>query len=219
MRKQGYSLVVFDWEGTLGDTVGQTLIRLANEVEQPMSSADVGAHDYLIRYLSQSVRACFPHWSDEQIEHFCDMKLSAHKVSSADASLFPDAKRLLMSLKRAGLDLAIATNKGQQSLQCALQRAGIQDLITVTRSAGQTQPKPCPQMLEEILIELAYTADDALMVGDSVSDMEMARQIGMVCVGIDFYHQNTAALLTAGAEEVFDNYQDLANYLNLPIDN
>jgi phosphoglycolate phosphatase len=70
-------------------------------------------------------------------------------------------------------------------------------------------------MLEEILSECFVTVDQAVMVGDSVSDVEMARQIGMDVVGFDFYHQNTADLLSAGALKVFDNYQDLGQFLKL----
>ena len=54
------------------------------------------------------------------------------------------------------------------------------------------------------------------MVGDSVTDMEMARRIGVDGIGVDFYHQQEAALRAAGALEVFDNYKCLIDYLQLP---
>ena len=70
-------------------------------------------------------------------------------------------------------------------------------------------------MLEEILQEFAMPVHDALMVGDSVTDIEMAINIGMDAVGVNFYHLDPELLLAAGAMRVFDDYQLLADYLHL----
>ena len=51
------------------------------------------------------------------------------------------------------------------------------------------------------------------MIGDSVADIEMASRAGVDAIGIDFYHQQKAALLEAGALAVFDNYTELTRYL------
>jgi len=65
--------------------------------------------------------------------------------------LIPGAKAFIEKLIAAKIDIAIATNKGQHSLQRALQATELDKLFKVTRSAGQTPAKPCPQMLEEIM--------------------------------------------------------------------
>ena len=45
------------------------------------------------------------------------------------------------------------TPRYAQSLQNALQRSALLPYFRITRAAGQTPPKPCPQMLDEILTE------------------------------------------------------------------
>lgn len=112
--------------------------------------------------------------------------------------------------------MAIASNKGQHSLARALQITGLDKFFTITRSAGQVPAKPCPQMLEEIMDELGHDPSTTLMVGDSSLDMEMAKNCSVTAVGVDFYHQNEANLKAAGAIAVFDDYQLLAQFLNLP---
>ena len=215
-KRDQYDLIVFDWEGTLGDTVGQSLCRIASEAGRYVLGTDETPEEIFHRNLLQAARGFFPSWSNEQIERFSLSKIPCGGSQSPEACLLPGAKAIVEHVSTAGIHLAIASNKGLQSLQSALQRTGLQPFFTVIRAAGQTPPKPCPQMLLEILDEFLLKPENALMIGDSVSDIEMAKQIGMDAVGFDFYHQNTAELREAGALVVFDNYQDVAKFLNLP---
>ena len=69
--------------------------------------------------------------------------------------------------------------------------------------------------IQEIIEEVGGTAATTLMIGDSPTDMEMAKYVQVTSVGVDFYHQQTAELKAAGAVAVFDDYTQLADYLNL----
>lgn len=214
-----YNLIIFDWEGTLGDTIGQALYRIAVEASKGVFGSDAIIKETFRLNLLHAAKGFFPSWSNEQLEQFCLRKSVSSEVEPSDLYLIPGAKTLVERLNQADINLAIASNKGQQSLQNALQRSALLPFFRITRAAGQTPPKPCPQMLDEILTEFMLTPADALMIGDSVSDIEMARLIGMDSVGFDYYHQNTQALLAEGALFVFDNYQDVAQFLNLPNSN
>jgi phosphoglycolate phosphatase len=101
-------------------------------------------------------------------------------------------------------------------LQRALQTTGLSHFFTFTRSAGQVPAKPCPQMLEEIIAYWAVEPQATLMIGDSISDIEMAQCVGVDALGVDFYHQQADDLLCAGAIAVFDDYQKIGHYLELP---
>lgn len=213
-----YRLVVFDWEGTLGDTLGQIINSVAREarrlqfgeLDEQLARQSVGLG------LVNAVKKAFPHLNDQEHE---ELLLAIHHALAArptEVYLIPGAREIVERLHHAGIDLAIASNKGHQSLQRVLQACGLDRLFPVTRSAGQAPPKPCPQMLEEILTAYNVKPEDALMVGDSISDIDMAKSIGVDAVGVDFYHQQEVALRAAGALNVFDDYQQFADYLHLP---
>lgn len=215
-----YRLVIFDWEGTLGDTLGQILNNVAVEARR-LNFGEMDEH--LVRQsvdlgLVKAVKKVFPHLSAQQHQELMQAVQQSLVSRHTDVYLIPGARQIVERLQQNGVNLAIATNKGQQSLLRALQFSGLEQLITVTRSAGQVPPKPCPQMLEEILAIFDLTPAQALMVGDSVTDIEMARSIGMDAVGVDFYHQQRDALLAAGALDVFDDYQLFADFMQLPGD-
>ena len=52
-------------------------------------------------------------------------------------------------------------------------------------------------------------------VNVTLADMEMATNIHMDAIGVDFYHQKEIALRAAGANAVFNDYQHVAHYLQL----
>ncbi len=212
-----YRLVIFDWEGTLGDILGQILNSVSKEakrlqfgeLDEQLARQSVGLG------LVLALRKAFPHLNEEQQEQ---LLLAVHQslvTRTNEVYLIPGAREIAERLQKAGIELGIASNKGQQSLQRVLQASKLDKLFKVTRSAGQAPAKPCPKMLEEIMTEYDVSEEETLMVGDSVSDIEMAKSIGVDAVGVDFYHQQEAALLEAGALAVFDNYERFAGYLQL----
>lgn len=213
-----YRLVVFDWEGTLGDTLGQIFHTVAMEArrlgfgeineELARQAVDLG--------LVKALKKIFPHLNEEEQESLVGAVQNSLISKTTEIFLIPGAKEFVEKLVNRGIEVAIATNKGQQSLNRALILSRLDVFFKTTRSAGQTPAKPCPQMLEEILDECQVSSQDALMIGDSVTDIEMAKSIGVDAIGLDFYHQQRAALTAAGALKVFDDYDNLSLYLQLP---
>ncbi|MFT4058871.1 MAG: HAD-IA family hydrolase [Legionella sp.] len=212
-----YDLVVFDWEGTIADTLGAVFHTVAIEAEAlGFGTFDFNeARNYVDLGLVKALKKAYPNLSDTQHEQLIRAVQHSMAIHASEIWLIPGTREFIQKLHDANITMAIATNKGQQSLARALQISGLDKFITVTRSAGQTAAKPCPQMLEEIIAAVASKASTTLMIGDSITDMEMAKNIHVTAIGVDFYHQQGAALKMAGAAAVFDDYQLLADYLNL----
>lgn len=216
--KRHYDLVVFDWEGTLAeDSLGSIVDVLAKEALRfHLGEFDkCQARRYIALGLVGAIKQIFPNLSMHQYESFLVAVQESLSIASTTICLVDGAKSAVQKIYDSGIKIAIATNKGHVSLQRALQYSGLDDLFKVTRSASQVPAKPCPQMLEEIISEVESVTTRTLMVGDSVTDIEMAVSIGVDSIGMDFYHEQRAELLSQGAVHVFNNYQQLLDYLNL----
>lgn len=213
-----YQLVVFDWEGTISDTLGLILHTVTSEAHRLGFGAidPYVARKYVDLGLVQALRKTFPDLSAQQHEQLLQAVHAAMTSRPTEVCLIPGAREFIRQVHDAKIDIAIATNKGQHSLQRALQATGLDTLFKVTRSAGQTAAKPSPEMLEEIMEEFGIAPSSTLMIGDTGTDMEMAKSINVTAIGVDFYHQQEAALKAAGAVAVFDDYQLLADFLRLP---
>ncbi|WP_367606498.1 HAD family hydrolase [Legionella sp. W05-934-2] len=217
MNKLAYQLIVFDWEGTLSDTLGQVFELISDEANtRGLEPPDWNQLRDSIQYGPNiALRKIFPNLSEEELFQFLNILQKKLAKSSEQAYLLPGAFEFIQLLHNLGFDLAVASNKGEQSLVKSIKLAGLDPYIQVFRSSGQTAPKPHPEMLEQILSIFQCPAERCLMVGDSETDVEMAQQLNVPAVGMDFYHQNQASLEKAGAVVVVDNFDDLAKFIGI----
>lgn len=213
-----YRLVVFDWEGTIADSLGQVLhIVLEEAAKLGLGPMDLhSAKNYVELDLASALRKCFSHASTGKQEQLIKAVEQSIVSQPTEVFLVPGVLDFIKRLQQANISLAIATNKGQYSLTRALQTTHLDSIFRVTRCAGQVPAKPYPQMLSEIMDEMSTDAFHTLMIGDSSVDMEMAKELGVDAIGVDLYNQNELSLKAAGALEVFNDYKQLACFLELP---
>lgn len=212
-----FDLVVFDWEGTIADTLGAVLHLVAEEAKLLGfgSLNEVEAKKYVGLGLTKALKKAYPNLSSKEHDQLLQAVHLALHTRSTELYLIPGVEQFIHQLQDAKINMAIATNKGQHSLARALEVTGLNQLIKVTRSAGQVAAKPNPQMLKEIMAVFQAHSSTTLMIGDSITDIEMAKNVQVKAIGLDVYHQQGNALKMAGAEAVFDDYGALARYLNL----
>lgn len=211
-----YQLVVFDWEGTITEnSLGYMVVAMAIAAERlHLPSFDLAyARQVITLGPAAAVKKLYPGASlHEQEDLFNETQKTTQDISST-VQLLPGVKQTIQWLHTEGMHLAIATNKSTQGLARVLRLSGIGDYIHVTRSATEAPPKPCPQMLEEIMSEFSLAAQETLMVGDSSSDMEMAATLGVDAIGMDFFQTDEQGLRAAGALAVFHDYEQLTQYI------
>ena len=214
---QRYELVVFDWEGTLVDPMGHVIHVLTEQSRLLGLSLE---DESLVRAsitlgLDKAIKKIFPRVTFRYHEQLLLSIQHALNTHHHEPCLFEGAQDFINRLSQRRVNLAIASNKNQHALQQAMQTTGINQSIKVLRCPTQVPPKPCPQMLEEIMAVFNVEPQLTLMIGDSVADIEMAGFARASAIGLDFYHQQTSALLDAGALQVFDNYVELGEFLGL----
>ncbi len=138
--------------------------------------------------MRESVAALYPEHVDRPgfVQRFVDCYREAYLDPRQQTPLFPGVEQTLAELKRQGYRLAVATSKSRRGLDRALQQTALAEYFCASRCADETRSKPHPDMLYAILEELALSPGDAVMVGDTEYDMEMARQAGMDAVAVSY---------------------------------
>lgn len=126
---------------------------------------------------------------------------------AAPTQLYPDVKETLQALSNKGYHLAIATMLSQPGLAQESDHHGIAGFFTTTRAAGQCNSKPSPDMLNEIIDFCGVEASQTLMVGDTSSDYQMAKNAGVKIALVN------AGDLTAKADYPLATLSDLLTFL------
>ncbi|MEJ2018273.1 MAG: HAD hydrolase-like protein, partial [Maritimibacter sp.] len=66
-----------------------------------------------------------------------------------------------------------------------------------------------PSMIHAALSETGVAVGDAVMVGDTTFDIEMARAAGVAAIGVSWGYHSPEALIAAGAAQVITDFADL----------
>lgn len=185
--KNRFELLIFDWDGTLMDSIGWIVHCMQTAAERagcPVPTAEA-AKDVIGLSIIRAMDTLFPDASPGQREHLvrCYSQEYVSRHMGADA-LFDGVYDMLEELRGAGYRLAVATGKTRAGLQRALQATGTEDLFCITRAADETASKPDPRMLLEIMAHTGAAPERTLMIGDSIHDLQMAQNARISAIGV-----------------------------------
>lgn len=129
------------------------------------------------------------------------------------SSFFSGVEQTMADLKEMGYTLAVATGKSRRGLNRVFKEIAWRDYFAASRCADETRSKPHPQMLHELLEETGVAAHQALMVGDTEFDMEMAQRAGVDRVAVSYGVHEAERLLAYEPVLMVDRIVQLADWL------
>ncbi|SFP21871.1 HAD-IA family hydrolase [Qipengyuania nanhaisediminis] len=127
--------------------------------------------------------------------------------------LYDGMADLLARLDEDGWLLGVATGKSDRGLHSCLETHGIKQHFVTLHGADRYPSKPHPAMLEAALDEAGVGADDAVMIGDTSFDIEMAGAAGVRAIGVAWGYHDPAELMAAGAQSVASTMEELENMI------
>ncbi|HJX17150.1 MAG TPA: HAD-IA family hydrolase [Acidiferrobacterales bacterium] len=215
MNRQ-FDLIVFDWDGTLMDSAAK-IVRCMQAAAEDVGIPDPGSaaiRDIIGLGLSEAMQVLFPEQAPvrraELVERYRRHFL---ELDTTETPLFPGVKQGLTQLTGQGYLLAIATGKARRGLDRVLDDTGMRHLFTSSRCADEAFSKPHPQMLDDILDETGVGAGRALMVGDTVYDMEMARSAQVAGLAVSYGVHARERLLDCGALACLDSFPEVCAWV------
>ncbi|RUO73048.1 HAD-IA family hydrolase [Idiomarina ramblicola] len=209
-------LIIFDWDGTLMDSIGRIVSSMQNTAQYiglPVPT-DVAVRDIIGLSLEPAIEKLFGMLNPKQLDSFLARYRDEYvDLNPTPSPLFHDAKAILSALTDSGFQLAVATGKARRGLQRVWSESETEHYFAASRCASETLGKPDPQMLYEIMNELKTHPEQTVMVGDSVHDIKMAVAAGVHPVGVSFGVHDAERLREAGASIVVDSLSELSNKL------
>ena len=189
MNAHDAKLVIFDWDGTLydsADRIVQSVFSAADEVGKPRPDAQ-RIRQVIGLGLDEAMKRAFDIQDIMEILKYTDVyKRHYHTTWAGHSALFDGVKTLLDDLNAAGKIVTIATGKSRTGLEQAMQEQGVKHCFDYTITGPETVSKPDPTMLNMTLAEFDAKANEAVMIGDTSFDMEMAANIDMPRIGVNW---------------------------------
>ncbi|CAG7598467.1 HAD-IA family hydrolase [Candidatus Vallotia tarda] len=197
MARKQFDLIVFDWDGTLIDSITHITrsIQLAcRDLNFPVPDSLLVS--YIIGLeLHNALQIAVPTLDPSQYFLLAERYRFYYLSSDLHIKLFAGVREMLDELCGADYLLAIATGKSRVGLNRALDLVRLRTIFHATRCADESFSKPHPAMLYELTQELGQTANRTLMIGDTTHDLQMAANAGIAAVAVS-YGAHSAERLT-----------------------
>ena len=159
------------------------------------------------------------HAAEDVQRRLKDLHTRYYEASAALLTTLPGARPLLQRVADSDLQVVLATSAPDNELALLRLTLDCDDLVSaITSSQDVEEAKPRPDIVEVALDKAGVTATHAVLVGDTVWDVEAAKRAGVACIGVLSGGVSRGELEEAGAAAVFDNTEELLTHFdNSPI--
>lgn len=210
-----YSLVVFDWDGTLMDSTHSIVSAIQGacrdlDLEVPSKEA---ASWVIGLSLESALKSAVPTLTPELMPQFVARYRVHYLLRDPELRLFDGIMELLATLSGMGVKLAVATGKNRKGLDRALAATALGPVFNATRCADETFSKPHPQMLHELMQELSVPRSSVVMIGDTSHDIQMATNAGVDGVAVTYGAHSEGELNGASPCAVVQSVTELREWL------
>ena len=208
-------LIVFDLDGTLLNSL-EDLADSANWVleQHEFPTHPVDAYRYFVGDgVRKLIERILPQeeCTEARIEQCRQEFVAYYKVHMEDkTSVYEGITELLVELKNRGLKIAVATNKVHIAVKPLMEKYFPE--IRFDSMIGQREGvpvKPAPQIMFDILRETGCEPSEALHVGDTATDMQLAHNAGVTPVGVLWGYRPLEELQEAGAKFIIEKPEEL----------
>ncbi|MEE9492501.1 MAG: HAD-IA family hydrolase [Gammaproteobacteria bacterium] len=212
-----YSLVIFDWDGTLMDSEQQIVFSIQAAI------SDLGLEErshfeckqIIGLGLKEALAALYPEADDALLKVFVERYRYYWFGESKESILFDGVVEMLEQLRSRNVLLAVATGKGRMGLDKVLQETQLREHFVATRCAEETRSKPHPKMLLEIFDELKVSPQQSLMVGDTEFDLHMANRAKVDAVAVNYGVHDEVRLNACKPLASYSSVRELSDWLSV----
>ena len=212
---QRYDLIVFDWDGTIMDSTGliaDCIQHAARDMALPIPTLEQ-AKSIIGLGINDSTRTLFPQLDRAAQAQYAAAYRTHFVARDHEAPLYAGMRELLASLAAPQRFLAVATGKPRAGLERAFAYTGLKAHFHFSRCADEGFPKPHPDMLLKLMGFTAVGPDRTLMIGDTIHDLELARNAGVDAVAVTYGAHLRDALAGLPALAVLDSVEQLSAWI------
>lgn len=204
-------IAILDFDGTLGDTTAlivRTTQAAIRELGLPERSDEQCAAMIGLR-LVEIPPVLFPELEVDRELYAATYRRIFNEFNTEGAvELYQHVMETLKELKRRGIILTIASSRSNASLTEYINNLGLASTITYILGANDVKEgKPNPEAVLKTLEAHGIPADEALVVGDTVFDIDMGRNAGVKTCGVTYGNGSRESL--SNADWLIDDFGKL----------
>lgn len=212
-----YKLAIFDFDGTLVDSAPGIIDVMRQIVEEYELHEDILTkwRDLVGVPLGKQMEIIFPNHAEEFWQEVADRYRTIYDGKTIEiCPLFPDLVSMLNSLKNAGIKISIASSKRRPLIEVVLDHHELSPYFELVVGATDvTHHKPHPESVHHTVKKLGVQHADTVVIGDSIYDLDMARNAGVDAIGVTTGIHSRDILSTAKPLYIVDSLDEVGRII------
>ena len=206
--------LLFDFDGTIADslpTVGAAMLETLKEY---------GQHDHTLAEMRKCIGPPLEHsftvffgLDEADCPRAVEIYRSHHEKLLDRYASYDGIPEALRELKRQGFTLAVATSKREKNAYDILAMHGTLELFDLVGGGMDGLRSGKEEVVRYVLDTLGASADETLMIGDRLYDVEGASALGLRTLGVLWGFGSKQELVDAGAFATVGTPAEMVDYL------
>lgn len=205
-----YKHIIWDWNGTLLNDI-EFCVEIMNGMLTRRMMKNISLN-YYKNIFTFPVKKYYANIGlpvdDEQFVILSNEFIDAYEKNKLDCRLFDGAEDVLSAIKEAGVSQSVLSAYSQNTLEEIIGHFKLTKYFTHIRGLDNIYAGGKIELGKKLINELKLEKKEAMLIGDTLHDKEVAEAIGADCVLISNGHQDKKVLISAGAD-VFDSITKL----------
>lgn len=216
MEYQNIRAVIFDFDGTLADTL-PLCYHSFQTVFKAFDGKDFTDEEIRLMFGPSEPAIIEAHLASDEKEAAIDLYFKTYMENHDDFVNRNDKMHMLVTgLKDKGIKLGIVTGKSKKSLEISLERLGMEDLFDCKISGDDVdRPKPDPEGIFTLLNELNLEKDEVVFLGDSDADIGAGMNAGVWTIGVQWLPNIQTSRFSTAPDEVYKKIDDFMRKFSL----
>ncbi|MDP1624766.1 MAG: HAD family hydrolase [bacterium] len=201
------ALIIFDYDGVLADTLDD-LIHFGQEACNQLGVNHAVTKDDLSNLEVMSFatygRAC--EVPDNLVDEFVNICLNLFAQKETPPAIFADLDEVIRHFS-ANHKIAVVTTNSSQNVHAFLTKHGLDSLVHAVY--GVDTPGSKAQKISLARERFVENGEVVFMIGDALSDVRAAKEVGVTSIAVTWGHQSLETLLRGNPEHVVNSPYEL----------
>lgn len=205
--------IIFDFDGTLADTIPLCIASFRDSVEpfvqRSLSDAEI------IAAFGPDERGTIEKFTDKNVDEATKHFMASYTSHHDDyAKVFEGVTEMLKHLKTKGIRLALATGKGKEACHFSMEKFSLLPYFEIiqTGSPKGSRKKEAIQQILESFKDIDKT--ETIYVGDSAGDVKESREVGIRPISVAWAtNAKREELEKEKPEQLFDTVSSFTEWL------
>ena len=212
-----YKIAIFDFDGTVLDTLDDiadavnAALRINGMPERSLSEVRSFVGDGARLLVDRAVPAGTPVCVTDKV--FDDYRANYGPKGYPKTRPYDGIVNMLFRLKKAGISVAVLSNKPDPAVQEMCERYFNGDFDYKAGERAGIPRKPEPDGVYKLLDEMNIPLAESVYIGDTDIDVTVAKNAAMDCVAVDWGFRDREVLVDAGATVIASTPDELYEYL------